>query len=400
MAERVYLHVGTPKSGTTYLQSVLWQNADVLKTAGLLLPARFQVHYAAAKAVTSATGMSRSIKVDLDNAWPRLVGLVNRWHGDAVISHELFASASAEQAAAALALLDVNEVHIVLTVRALHKQLPASWQEQVKGGLAMPYDTFVQRVRSRDAKGAWFWRVQDFAGVASRWARDVPPSQVHVVTVPADSSDPTLLWQRFASVLGLDPAAHDARVPRRNVSLGPVESELLRRVHATRDARFTDRDRHQWTRKLLASEVLGRRDGGAIRLPDGSLEWLCSASADLVSAIEQQPAYDVVGDLSDLRWQEPPEGARLVESVTDAEVDVLCAEVITVLQEELVRREPSATPPTVGPRDGVSGLLDLLEHIRAADTGAQPRPRKVSSAVSVSAGTARLRRSLGSWRPR
>ncbi|MGI8434082.1 MAG: hypothetical protein ACR2LE_05015 [Nocardioidaceae bacterium] len=400
MAERVFLHVGTPKSGTTYLQSVLWHNAAALKKAGLLLPARFQVHYAAAKSITSATGMSRNIKVDVDNSWPRLAVLINRWHRDAAVSHELLASASAEQAAAALALLDADEVHIVLTVRALHKQLPASWQEQVKGGLAMPYDGFVQRVRSREAKGSWFWRVQDAVDVADRWARDLPSSRVHVVIVPADSSDPTLLWQRFASVLRLDPAAYDARVPRRNESLGPVESELLRRVHAVRDARFTDRDRHQWTRKLLASEVLGHRSGGAIRLPDNSRDWLSAASAEMVQDLRRQPAYDVVGDLEDLRWQDSPDGARLVESVTDPEVDALCAEVITALQEELMRREPSVAPPNVGPRDGVTGLLELLEHIRAADTGARPRPTQAPSGVSISAGTARLRRSLGAWRGR
>ena len=65
MAERIFLHVGTPKSGTTYLQAVLWQNADALKSEGLLLPGRFKTHYAAAKGVTSRTGMKREIGVDI-----------------------------------------------------------------------------------------------------------------------------------------------------------------------------------------------------------------------------------------------------------------------------------------------------------------------------------------------
>ena len=38
MARRVFLHIGTPKSGTTYLQSLWWQHRDALAERGLLLP--------------------------------------------------------------------------------------------------------------------------------------------------------------------------------------------------------------------------------------------------------------------------------------------------------------------------------------------------------------------------
>ncbi len=40
MANRVFLHVGTPKTGTTYLQTVMWANRDKLAEQGLLLPLR------------------------------------------------------------------------------------------------------------------------------------------------------------------------------------------------------------------------------------------------------------------------------------------------------------------------------------------------------------------------
>ena len=35
---RVFLHVGLPKTGTTYLQQVVWANRDRLRSAGLFLP--------------------------------------------------------------------------------------------------------------------------------------------------------------------------------------------------------------------------------------------------------------------------------------------------------------------------------------------------------------------------
>ena len=38
MAERVYLHIGLPKTATTYLQRILWENQDQMRGEGLLLP--------------------------------------------------------------------------------------------------------------------------------------------------------------------------------------------------------------------------------------------------------------------------------------------------------------------------------------------------------------------------
>ncbi len=37
MTQRVYLHVGAPKSGTTYLQQTLRTNRDRLEAAGVLV---------------------------------------------------------------------------------------------------------------------------------------------------------------------------------------------------------------------------------------------------------------------------------------------------------------------------------------------------------------------------
>ncbi len=390
MAKRVFLHVGTPKSGTTYLQAVLWHNAGRLKADGLLLPGRFQTHYAAAKGVTNRSGQLRDTRVAADEAWPRLVRQLNRWDGDALISHELLAPATRDQAVAAKAAIAGAEIHLVLTARALHQQVPASWQEQVKGGFPTPYDVFLDHVRNEEERGAWFWEVQDLPDIARRWGDGIDPDRVHVVTVPSDRSDPTLLWRRYASVLDLDPFAYDTEVPIKNVSLGPVESELLRRVHAVRDERFTDAERHQWTRKLLATEILGQRAKERIGVPEQSREWLSTRNSAMVQAVRDN-GFDVVGDLSDLARRPASERARPVGSVTDAELQEASAWTISRLKEELVSRLPSAETPPVRSDGGVEGILELVEHIRAADTGADPRP---ASSRSVGSQRGWFRRSL------
>ena len=67
-------------------------------------------------------------------------------------------------------------------------------------------------------------------------------------------------------------------------------------------------------------------------------------------------------------WQAPPPGARTIGSVTEDEIEDLCGWTIGRLQEELVHRLPAVQPPAVAPSDGIDGILELLEHIRAADT--------------------------------
>ena len=59
--------------------------------------------------------------------------------------------------------------------------------------------------------------------------------------------------------------------------------------------------------------------------------------------------------------------------MTPEEIADATAWTIARLQEELVQRQPAHAPPPVGPDDGVPGILELLEHIRAADTGETPR---------------------------
>jgi hypothetical protein len=40
MAEAVFLHIGAPKCGTTFVKSVLWNNREVLAARGILVPGR------------------------------------------------------------------------------------------------------------------------------------------------------------------------------------------------------------------------------------------------------------------------------------------------------------------------------------------------------------------------
>ena len=399
MAKQTFVHIGTPKSGTNFLHGVLWRNAEALREAGFLLPGRMVAHYAAARAVTSRQGEADPDASGLDaadNAWSKLTRQVQRWDGSAFLGHPQLAGASVEQAAAALDSFaeQAGDLHLVVTARALHLQPALSWQDQVKSGLATDFDTFLAGLRDDRSRGRRFWRVHDIADLVTRWRGDrVPAAHVHVVPVRPlrlpQTAGPTELWNRYATALDLDPTAYDSDLDVTTLPLGPAELELLRRVHARRDPRFIDPQRHLWTRQLLAHEILARRPAPPLALPDDLAAFLADRSRAILDEVATS-GYDVAGDLTDLAPAPAPADARLVSEVTDAEVDEVATWTILRLQEELVHREPSAPPPPVGPDDGIDAILELLEHIRAADTGAEPRPAPERDESRV----ARIRRAL------
>ena len=187
--------------------------------------------------------------------------------------------------------------------------------------------------------------------------------------------------------MGVGLEGFDLTVPHKNVSLGVVETELLRRVHAARDYRFGDPERQRWTRHLLATRVLAKHRGDPIRLPPPARGWLEERTAVMTAGIRDR-GYPVVGDLVELDWQPPSDDSRLVTSVTDDELAAVAAWAVGRLQEALVERQPAASYPAVGPQDGIPGILDLLEHIRAADTGTPPRPAAGTGPVLRSAALA------------
>jgi len=82
----VYLHVGPPKTGTTYLQDVLWQNQARLGELGVTVPGRQVDHFQAA---LDLRGISFGGFDDptVPGAWARLVSRVREARRERYVSH-------------------------------------------------------------------------------------------------------------------------------------------------------------------------------------------------------------------------------------------------------------------------------------------------------------------------
>ena len=74
---RVFLHVGSPKTGTTFLQNVLWAQRDLAREQGLMLPLeRFGDHYLASLDVRGLSGREEHPERAV-GIWDRLVAEVD-----------------------------------------------------------------------------------------------------------------------------------------------------------------------------------------------------------------------------------------------------------------------------------------------------------------------------------
>src|ERR687887_208931 len=234
----VYMHVGEPKTGTTFLQQVMWANKAELLEQGVLLPGpRPMAHWRAAQDLRDVRQFENDPVGPNKGAWDRLARQALRAPRVAVISHELLAEASEEQAGRAVRSLEPAEVHVILTVRDFATLIPAEWQETIKHRNKRAWDDWVADIIDResplaDRRRFLFWRMHDTLEILRIWSAQLAPERVHVITVPPRGSAPGLLWERYAGVLGVDPTAADLAVARSNVSLGLAEVELLRRVNA------------------------------------------------------------------------------------------------------------------------------------------------------------------------
>jgi hypothetical protein len=303
--KKVFLHIGAPKTGTSQLQDLLYINREGLRAKGVLYPAeRFDHQFLGALDLLGKSW--GGLEAEAGGAWNWLAEQANAFDGSVVLSHEVFAGATAEQAKAAIAALD-GEVHLLYSARDLARQIPAEWQEGVKHRRQLTYARFCADLRAEQPKtpmAKWFWSVQHWPDVLARWSGTLPRDRVHVLTVPPPESPRSTLMQRFLDLFEIDPGWLPLPSERANVSLGAAETAVVRRINELLPPERLDGPiyRH-YVRETLVHQTLALGSASPrIQLPPDLLDWVTATTdrwiGDLVGA-----GYDVVGDLVELEPQ-------------------------------------------------------------------------------------------------
>jgi hypothetical protein len=385
---KVLLHIGEPKTGTTFLQHVMWRNRDELSAQGVVLPGHHpQDHYRASQDLRGIPKLASDPAGSWTGEWEILARQAQQAPRVGVISHELFSAADPEQAERAVRSLQPAEVHVVITVRDMATLLPAEWQETVKHRNAKGFGEWLEDVIDRESYSAdrrqwWFWRVHDTMAILGIWAQYVPPQRIHVITVPPRGSDNALLWQRFAALLEVDPASVDISRARPNASLGLPEIEFLRRLNEVLPEEVPDWF-YMWNVKEgVAHRALAARPReGRLMIPAEREEWAGKQADVLVEALSESD-YDVVGNLEELRplpiaGPAASSADQPAELVLDAAVHAAAAMVVNQYHKAHPAAKPQPSP------DRQRGLVARVESTVASSPRLKRTVRELSSRFPV-----------------
>jgi len=320
----VYLHVGSRKSGTSFVQEALLESRPALAEQGLGLPLGNRTqHMEVALKPLLAAGWTEAQQADTRSALRAVTQRLRRSQQQRLLlTIEDLAELADWQAELLLEALDEFDVHVVITARHWAKQIPSEWQQCVKERLTTPYQDYVRGIRDRDGAPhtEQFIARQHVPGIAERWGRALDPDHVHVIAVPPSSKDPDLLLGLFCSVLEVDPKVLTAPPKARNLSLGYQQAETLRRLNVALGKRLPDfyTQYRRAVRRDVARGTLLRQDGDPLRLPEEFVTWCSEESAAQVKELVDR-GYHLVGDPDHLVF-DGRQGEPAFREVTDAQV--------------------------------------------------------------------------------
>lgn len=345
---RLFVHIGLQKTGTSFLQGVMLENVEELAAQGLdLVPPTRREAFELMLLVRQRYRADRDSPTTRD-AFERFARSLDRAPGPrALLSQESLAAARPAQVRRFLEVCADREVHVILTVRDLARQVPSAWQQDLKAGRTTGYQRFLRRLQDMEQKnsGSHPWIHLDPPTVLARWAQLLPADRLHLVTVPPPGSPPNELLDRFCRVLEVDPDRLGRDGTARNTSLGRVQAEVLRRVNRELPDDVLHRQVYGAVgKRFLASEVLGNQEPDRILVPAELRGWCEEVTTRQVAEL-RAAGYPVEGSLTDLECRD----SAFAEEVAAPREREVAASAVRALARVLVLRAEGRRHPAPGP---------------------------------------------------
>lgn len=365
------LHIGPHKTGTTTLQAAFHQSRDALEAQG--------VHYAGKRAHSMVAAMAAA----LDHSLPTFsTASLDRWEellaeihastaNQVVVSSEFYADASPARVRGIVDNIGRDQVHVVVTLRALTRILPSQWQQYMQNRFVISYSDWLEemlvRTDTTDVTPS-FWRRHRHDRLIRRWVDEVGPDRLSVVVV--DEHDKTMLASAFERLLAVQPGTLQS-AETANRSLTYPEVEMLREFNRHwRERDWSEADYTRLVRFGAARHLQQRRpDPNEERLltPPWAVERALEVQREMVAEIEQM-GVRVIGDLASLT-----DPALLKDVGENTPVTEVAGEVAARLTAGLVKAVAEIPRKDAGD-NRVVGDLEAAARVRPPGVARQPAP--------------------------
>ncbi len=337
----VLLHVGLHKTGTTALQVALAEARGPLEENGVRYPGKGLYHHKAilAGADRPYGWRGNGARITPKKHWKRLLKEVD-YPGRVIISSEFLDDVKPEVGARIVEDLGgTQKVSVVVTLRAIGSILPSAWQQQVKSGMTIRYEQWLEKVLSDEAssRSDHFWWRHDQVQQVKRWADIVGADRTYAVVLA--EGDRNAIFNAFEGLLGLDEgmlAAHQGLLANR--SMTAAEAEFVRRLNKELVGQMSWDEFSSLVRRGLVLNMVEKRTPGPDEAKVQTPKWAAERAAALGQGFADglgALGVNVIGDPQALA-AEPRSGADDPQQALD--MDAAVAAAIGVVTESLAQR--------------------------------------------------------------
>lgn len=280
MADRVVLHAGFHKSGTTALQYAFDANKRSLRKLGITYPPNpGKAHHRATWGLIERVWgwKGNGGKLIPAKAWEALTRQVKKSSGTALISSEFFTEAKDYHVAKVRKDFGSVPVTIVFTVRPFAKILASSYQQFLKFGVKVRYEEWLEHVFTKKNESTitpTFWNRVQLDEIVERWGRHFGPE--NVIVILADESKPEFIFQEFERILEIPHGSLPIPEIGGNRSMTLEETELLYQINNIYDRRAGWEQYRALIRdgyvRYLADHTKADRDAERLRTPEWAVD--------------------------------------------------------------------------------------------------------------------------------
>lgn len=311
MAERLILHVGFHKTGTTAIQASLFAAKPKLLEFGIDYAARAS-HGAAWALSEKVWGWAkRGGRLTPQTKWQKFVRKANKSPKTFMASSEFFTELTPSQIAKIKKDVRANKYEIIFTIRPLVKMLASSYQQYLKYGLKADYSSWLHEMLDDPGSSKMtpsFWRRNFHGDAVEKWADVFGVENVTVIVV--DESKPDFLYDAFASYLELPVGILTKQESGANRSLTSEEAFMLLQINKQfpKDRQWDD---YSIFVRQTAIRALTDKDpdtaGTKLQTPEWAIKKASDLTAVAVKKIEAS-GVKVIGELDSLKEASVPSG--------------------------------------------------------------------------------------------